>query len=96
MQQYSIYKGLQRPLVYKGFKGKFIAWGIASLAIGLVSGGVIGALTSMYLGGLITVLFTAGGLACTFLKQKKGLHDKTRNREIFIHAVRLKKSYGSF
>lgn len=96
MQQYSIYKGLQRPLVYKGFKGKFIAWGIASLAIGLVSGGLIGALTSMYLGGLITIVCTAGGLTFTFMKQKKGLHDKTRSRGIFIHAVRLKKNYGSF
>ena len=54
IRRFSIYKGLQKPLVYRGFKGKFIGWGIGSLVLGLVGGGLIGALTSMYLGGLVT------------------------------------------
>jgi len=44
MNRYSIYKGLQKPLVYRGFKGKFIGWGIGFLIMGLVGGGLLGAL----------------------------------------------------
>ena len=54
-KQFSIYKGLQKPLIYKGFQGKFIGWGIASLDVGLVQGGVMGRLSavlrSLLLGG---------------------------------------------
>ncbi|OOG19639.1 DUF4133 domain-containing protein [Sphingobacterium sp. CZ-UAM] len=91
--KYSIYKGLQRPLVYRGFKGKFIGWGIGFLILGLVGGGLIGALTNMYLGGTITILIIAAGLTFTFYRQKAGLHDKTRYKGISIHSTRLKKNY---
>ena len=96
LRKFSIYKGLQKPLVYRGFKGKFIAWGIGSLIIGLVAGGLIGALTSMYLGGLITIISIASGLGYTLHKQKTGLHSKTKNKGIFIHAVNLKKNYAEY
>ncbi|WP_262246524.1 DUF4133 domain-containing protein [Parapedobacter soli] len=94
IRYFSIYKGLQKPLVYRGFKGKFIGWGIASLALGLVGGGLTGALTNMYLGGLVTILAIAGGLTFTFHRQKNGLHDKTRHKGIFIHPVHLKTNYA--
>lgn len=93
LRQFSIYKGLQKPLVYRGFKGKFIAWGIGSLIAGLVIGGLIGALSSMYLGGFITLVTIAAGLSYTFHKQKNGLHAKTKSKGIFIHHVKLKKNY---
>jgi hypothetical protein len=94
MNRYSIYKGLQKPLVYRGFKGKFIGWGIGFLVLGLVGGGLIGALTNMYLGGLITILIIAGGLTYTFYRQKAGLHDKARHKGTFIYSVHLKKNYA--
>jgi hypothetical protein len=94
MNRYSIYKGLQKPLIYRGFKGKFIGWGIGFLVLGLVGGGLSGALTNMYLGGFITILTIAGGLTYTFYRQKTGLHDKTRHKGIFIHSQHLKKNYA--
>ena len=93
-KQYSIYKGLQKPLVYRGFKGKFIAWGIASLVTGLVSGGLIGSLTNMVIGGFITIVTIAGGLVFTFYRQKEGLHNKTRANKIYIHPVHLQRNYA--
>ena len=96
IRQFSIYKGLQKPLVYRGFKGKFIAWGIGSLIAGLVIGGLIGALTSMYLGGLLTIVSIVGGLSYTFHRQKNGLHDKTKSKGVFIHPVNLKKNYAAY
>ncbi|MBE8714837.1 hypothetical protein [Sphingobacterium hungaricum] len=94
IRRFSIYKGLQKPLVYRGFKGKFIGWGIGSLVAGLVGGGLVGALTSMYLGGFIMIIAIAGGLSYTFHRQKAGLHDKTKAKGVFIHPVNLKKNYA--
>lgn len=92
-QRYPIYKGLQKPLIYRGFKGRFIYWGIGSLVGGLVMGGLTGALTNMYVGGFFTLVLMASGLAYTFMKQENGLHDKTRHRGVFIHPIHLSISY---
>ncbi|KRT17742.1 plasmid transfer protein [Pedobacter ginsenosidimutans] len=94
MRMYPIYKGLQKPLVYRGFKGKFIAYGICSLGLGLVLGGFSGALINMYFGGIITIVSIALGLFYTFTKQKSGLHEKTRSRKIHIHPIYLRRGYG--
>lgn len=93
--RYSIYKGLQKPLIYRGFKGKFIYWGIGSLAGGLILGGLIGALTSMYLGGFLTIALICSGLGYTYFRQKDGLHAKTRNYGIIIHPVHLKINHAT-
>ena len=95
MRTYPVYKGLQKPLIYRGFKGKFIYWGLGSLVGGLIIGGLIGALTSMYLGGFLTIALISAGLTYTFFRQKDGLHSKTRNTGIFIHPVHLKLNYAA-
>lgn len=94
-KNFAIYKGLQKPLVYRGFKGRFIAWGIASLVTGLVSGGVLGTITNMFLGAITTIVSIAGGLFYTFSRQQQGLYAKTRTRKIYIQPAHLKKSYAS-
>src|SRR5690554_5450568 len=92
-KRFPIYKGLQKPLIYKGFQGKFIGWGIGSLVAGVVLGGLIGSLTSMVLGGVITLAIILGGLFFTSQQQKKGLHNKTRYEGVFQFAVDLKKMH---
>ncbi|WP_316847078.1 DUF4133 domain-containing protein [Pedobacter psychrodurus] len=93
MRQYPIYKGLQKPLSYKGLKGKFIAWGAAALALGLLSGGLSGALVNMYLGSAVTLLSIPVMFSFILYRQKKGLHSRQRDRGIFIQPSRLKISY---
>ena len=92
-QRYPIYKGLQKPLIYRGFKGKFIYWGVGSLVGGLAAGGLVGALTNLLLGGFATLALMAAGLGYTFMKQKDGLHEKTRYRGVFIHPAHLSIRY---
>lgn len=92
--KYSIYKGLQKPLIYRGFKGKFIYWGIGSLVGGLLVGGIIGAFTNMYLGAFLTIILICGGLGYTFYRQKDGLHAKKRHHGVIIHPVNLKIIYA--
>ncbi|MEJ2881051.1 DUF4133 domain-containing protein [Pedobacter sp. GR22-6] len=94
MVRYPIYKGLQKPLFYRGFRGKFIVWGIGSLVFGLVSGGLIGFLSSIYLGGFFTVVNASAGMFYTFHKQKGGLYSRTRFRGIMIHPIPFSKAYA--
>lgn len=82
---FAVYKGLQKPLVYRGFSGKFIYWGIASLLSGLVLGALCIALFSMIVGLIVLIACVAGGLSYTLTRQKLGLHEKTRSSGIFHH-----------
>lgn len=40
-KSYPVYKGLQKPLVYKGFKGRYMYWAIGSVVGGVVLGGLL-------------------------------------------------------
>ena len=80
---FNVYKGLQKPLVYRGFAGKFIYWGIASLLAGLVLGALTIALFSMLLGVFVLAACIGGGLMYTAAQQKRGLHQKSRSSGIY-------------
>lgn len=85
-QDYPVFKGLQRPLEFLGFQGRYIYWaagtaggGIVAFIVGYVTLGFIFAL-------VITTLILAFGGVTTFLKQRKGLHSKCEDKGIFIFA----------
>jgi hypothetical protein len=89
-RNFNVYKGLQRPLAYKGFQGKFIYWGIGSVLCGLLIGAITMAVFSMLLGVLLLAGCIGGGLFYTLSMQKKGLHDKTRcSGVVFFHQHRI-------
>lgn len=83
-RKFAVYKGLQRPLMYRGFRGKFIYWGIGAVLGGLVLGSVTMAVINMWLGALVLIGCITGGLVYIASRQKRGLHDKTRHRGIYI------------
>lgn len=82
MKTYNIYKGLQKPLVFKGFKGRYIYWGVGSLILGLVSAGIIGALFSLLAGVFAMVIISVGGIYYTSMRQKDGLYDKSKSNGV--------------
>ncbi|WP_346985941.1 DUF4133 domain-containing protein [Chryseobacterium sp. POE27] len=73
-----LYKGLKKPLVFFGLKGKYIFY-----AVGVIGGGVISALVLSkfgLLGSLLGLAVTAGGVYLIFRRQDKyGLYNKTKN-----------------
>jgi len=84
-----LYKGLKKPLVFFGLKGKYIFY-----AVGVIGGGVISALILSkfgLLGSLLGIAVTAGGVYLIFKRQeKRGLYDKTKNfDQILIFPKRL-------
>jgi hypothetical protein len=90
-KRFAVYKGLQKPLIFRGFAGKFIYWGIGCLLAGLVFGALTMTLVNMWLGAIVLVGIIVGGLFYIAGKQKNGLHVKTRAKGIFIHPAHLKK-----
>ena len=90
-KKFAVYKGLQKPLVFRGFQGKFIYWGVGILLGGLVLGAITMALVNMWLGAVVLAGSITGGLLYLAGKQKKGLHSKSRSREILIHPTYLRK-----
>jgi len=85
MKEYSLYRGLQKPMVFKSFKGKYIYWGVGSIVGGLLSFMVLASVLGLGYGLLSLALITGGGLTLIGLLQKKGLHVKKQEKGIFIY-----------
>lgn len=83
---YPVFKGLQRPLEFLGFQGRYIYWA-AGTACGAIVGFIIGYVAVSFVVALVvaTVILAFGGVM-TFLKQRKGLHSKNEEKGIFIFA----------
>jgi hypothetical protein len=84
-----LYKGLKKPLVFFGLKGKYIFY-----AVGVIGAGVVAALILSrfgLLGSLVGLVATGCGVYLIFKRQDKhGLYDKTKNfDQIFIFPKRL-------
>lgn len=90
-EEFAIYKGLQRPLVFKMFKGKFIYYGAAVLVAGIIIAGLITALLSSIIGLIVLFIVTVPGLLYVIRKQKDGLHNKKREKSIFLHKPAFRK-----
>lgn len=86
---YKLYKGLQRPLVFKMFKGRYIYWAGGAL-VGSVALGIILAATISSVTGLLTLaLLGATSLMWVINKQKKGLyHKNSRYGTYMMHSFR--------
>lgn len=81
---YNAYKGLQKPLVFKSFKGKYIYWGLGTLVVSLFVGVIIMVTLSMLVGAIVMIGGMVGGLLFIASKQKKGLHSKDNTKGIHI------------
>lgn len=81
---YNAYKGLQKPLVFKSFKGKYIYWGLGILVVSLFLGVILMVTLSMLFGAIAMIGGMVGGLLFIASKQKKGLHSKDNAKGIFI------------
>lgn len=96
-QVFNVYKGLQKPLIFKGLKGKFIYIGAAVVICAIILCAVVATLASFMWGGIVLLAVMFGGLVITVQLQKKGLHNKDRHKGIYIVSnVFLidKKNYG--
>ena len=83
---YPVFKGLQKPLEFMGFQGRYIYW-----AAGTVGGAIVGfiiayCLVGFVVGLVVLVVAISAGAALIFLKQRKGLHTKKSDQGVYIYA----------
>lgn len=84
VKNYEMFKGLQMPLTFMSFKGKYIYYGFASLAIGLVVCVlVILIVGNNIIGGLAWIGSTLACFGYTAIQQKKGLYRKKKKTGVF-------------
>lgn len=88
-KSYPLYKGLQRPLVFKMFKGKYIYWAMGSIVAGIVTGGIISATVSSIVGIMSMAVISAPLLLFVITKQKLGLHTKNKFGGVMIHSPKF-------
>ena len=89
---YPVFKGLQKPLEFMGIRGRFLT--LAAAAIGVSFVGFIG--FSIALGkiaGFIAMMVMAlVGLITIYIKQRGGLHNKRKDKGVFVYKSLRKKS----
>ena len=90
-QDYPVFKGLQRPLEFLGFQGRYIYWA-AGTAGGAIVGFIIGYVAIGFVAALVlcTLILAFGGVM-TFLKQRKGLHSKNEENGVFVISHRSRR-----
>lgn len=82
---FPVFKGLQKPLEFMGLRGRFIK--LAAMGAGFsFLGFVVGALCfSQYIGMGIMAALVIISYVSLILKQKQGLHNKHRDKDILIY-----------
>jgi hypothetical protein len=83
-EKHRLYKGLQRPLIFKSFKGKYIYWAAGSLAGAIFGAGIMSTLINSFTGIVTLVVIAIPSLLYTMAEQKKGLFRKKREEGHFI------------
>ncbi len=88
--KFYLYKGLKKPLVLFGLRGKYIYRALGILASTMVLAALISSFTGL-LGALITIALGGAAIYMMFkIQDKKGLYNKTKNHnEIFVYPKRI-------
>lgn len=81
---FAVCKGLQSPLMFKGFKGRYIYIGAGFVMGGfIIASGIISAFGTIPGILVLGVIWTSGYIYIS-KAQKKGLHAKNNEKGIFI------------
>lgn len=83
---YSVFKGLQRPLELMGIQGRYIYW-----AAGTAGGAIVGFIAAYCLLGFVAGLIAltailSAGISLIIVKQRQGLHSKRIDKGVFVYA----------
>lgn len=88
---YPVFKGMQKPLEFMGIRGRFLTLAAATIGLSFL-GFIISSIIIGKLGGFIAMLvMIVCGLATIYIKQKGGLHNKRRDRGIYIYNLLITK-----
>ena len=70
---YQVYRGLQKPLVFSSFKGRYIYWGLGTILLALITAMLISSLVNILAGLASMTMILAIGLGITAYYQQRGI-----------------------
>ncbi|MCM1491094.1 MAG: DUF4133 domain-containing protein [Muribaculum sp.] len=83
--KFTVFKGLQKPLEFMGLRGRFLTLAGGCIGISFV-GGIICMVIIGKLAGLgFLVVSALIGFVMLYIKQKQGLHNKKKCKDILIY-----------
>lgn len=80
---FPVFKGLQKPLEFMGFQGRYIYWAAGGSIVGFI---IAYCLLGFVVGLVVLVFAISTGATLIFLKQRKGLHTKKSDQGVYIYA----------
>lgn len=80
---YEVYKGLQKPLVFKGYKGRFIYWMAGGLFASFVLCVILCVTVGYLFGGIALFVGASGTVFLVNSKQKEGVHSKKKDIGVY-------------
>ena len=83
---YPMFKGLQKPLEFMGFQGRYITWAACAVGAAILGFIITYCILGFVAGLLVLAVSLCTGAALIFFKQKKGLHTKKEDHGVFIYA----------
>jgi len=86
--EYRIFKGVQKPIEFKGFKGKYIYMGLGGGFVILVICGTLFATCGFAVGVACLLLCLPGWFFFLSRKQKRGLTAKKNTSGVIIFEMR--------
>lgn len=92
IQGFFLYKGLKKPLIFKGLKGKYIYYAGGAFIGALILSIILSNLLGFFIGLVVAFVLGGGLIWNTFrLQRSKGLYNKTKNsNEIHIMPNQIK------
>ena len=83
---YPMFKGLQKPLEFMGFQGRYITWAACTVGVAILGFIIAYCILGFVVGLVVLAISLSSGAALIFFKQKKGLHTKKEEHGVFIYA----------
>lgn len=83
--EYKTSRGMQLPLEFFGFRGRYIIWGIIVIALTVVAFFAVSVLIGALIALGVAVVFLAAGMGYTLYRQKKGQYSKKEEKGVFVY-----------
>lgn len=81
-ESFEVYKGLQKPLVFKTYKGRYIYWMAGGLFGSFILCVILCVAVGYLYGGIALVGGAVGVVFYVNTKQKGGIHSKTKTKGV--------------
>jgi len=88
---YPVFKGLQKPLEFMGIRGRFLTLAALAIGVSFVSFIIFSIILGKLAGFIAMLLTTVVGLVIIYVKQRGGLHNKRRDKGVFVYRHLMKR-----